>query len=205
MRLNFLVSYTLKFYELLCLSARVEAWYFAVWYPIWPSSAFGTEHRPRPSKWYSDRRNHRIHPLVVMKLNTVNTFIEITEFCHKIRSFRDDDENNSSLNHSHCRNDIFVQKCCYKFLLLFRRTGCKFSPHKNNSFMLWLSLYLEFSAIWMEYILTIFLARYFKNTATFKLSHEALDIAWNVTKSQETRNNTWQKRSGLKCELGVLY
>jgi glutathione peroxidase-family protein len=46
----------------------------------------------------------------------------------------------------------------------------------------------------MEYILIISLFRYFKNTATFKLSHKASDIAWNVTKYHEARNNVWQKR-----------
>ena len=65
-----------------------------------------------------------------MILDTAKTLIEIAEFSHKIRSSKDDDETSSSLNQCQCRNDIFVQKCCAKFHLVFRRTACKFSPNK---------------------------------------------------------------------------
>jgi len=72
----------------------------------------------------------------------------------------------------------------------------------NNSIMLWLSLHLEFSAIWMDYILNIFLSRYFKNTAIFKLSHKELDIAWNVTKCHEAKNNIWKKVWATSMSFG---
>jgi hypothetical protein len=70
--------------------------------------------------------------------------------------------------------------------------------------MLWLSLHLEKSVIKMEYILNVFFSRYFKNKAIFKLSHNALDIAWNVSAmKQET---IFEKKSGLlKWELSDLY
>jgi len=74
--------------------------------------------------------NRSLDPLFVMLLNPVKTFIEITEFCHTIRSFRDDDETVYSLNQCHCSNEIFVQIFCAEFYLVFRRTGCKFSPNK---------------------------------------------------------------------------
>jgi len=67
-----------------------------------------------------------------MMLSTAKTLIEITEFCHKIRSFKDDDGTNSSLNQCHCMNDIFVHKFYVKFNFVFRRMGCKFSPNNNR-------------------------------------------------------------------------
>ena len=52
------------------------------------------------------------------------------EFCHKIMSFRDDDETNSSLNQCQCRNNIFVQKLSTEFHLVFRHMWCQFSPNQ---------------------------------------------------------------------------
>jgi hypothetical protein len=58
--------------------------------------------------------------------------------------------------------------------------------------MVWLSLHLAESAVWMEYILTISLYRHFKNTTAVKSSHSVIDIAWNVTKYHEANDNIWQ-------------
>jgi hypothetical protein len=65
-----------------------------------------------------------------MMLKTVEKIIERGEFCHKIKSFKDVDETNSNLNQCHYTNDILMQKFCAKFYLVFRRTGCEFSPNK---------------------------------------------------------------------------
>jgi len=70
-----------------------------------------------------------------MMSNPVKKIIERVELCHKIGSFRVDDETNSSLQQCHCRNDIFVQIFNAKFHLLFRRTGCKFSPNKRKKYV----------------------------------------------------------------------
>ena len=127
--------------------------------------------------------------------------IERAEFCHKIKSFRDASETNSTLKQCGCRNVIFVQNSCAKFHLVFHHFHLI-----NNSIMLCLNLYFEVSATWMEYILINSLSRCFKNTATFKFSHNALDIAWVATNCHEAINNIWQKRSGLmKWEMRVLY
>jgi hypothetical protein len=131
--------------------------------------------------------------------------MEKAAFCHKIRASKDDDKTISNLNQCHSRNFIFVKNSVPNFTSCFVIRDESFHLI-NNSIMMWLSFRLEESAIKMEYILNISLPRYFKNTAIFKLSHNALDIAWNVCKFHEARNNIWQKRSGLiKWELRVFY
>ena len=49
-QLTLLASRSLQLYELAQLPAGFEAWYVAVWYPIWPRLAYRTDCKPQRSE-----------------------------------------------------------------------------------------------------------------------------------------------------------